>query len=269
MKVNRWACSISRILKNHKTLFRLCSTAFIFTPNCMSKKFQHITSLFKGDFVSNPARIAKKLKGIKAFLFDWDGVFNDGEKKENGSSSFSEVDAMGTNLIRFNYYLQHQQVPVVAVVTGEKNEFAFRLSEREHFQAVYFKIKNKISALEHLCVKYNLQPAEVAFFFDDVLDLSIPPVSGLRMMIGRSSNPLLINYVTEKKMADYITANDGGRHGVREAIELLIGLTGLYNETLDHRVQYDEVYRKYIGERDQPIPEFFTADSSGKIIKHS
>jgi 3-deoxy-D-manno-octulosonate 8-phosphate phosphatase (KDO 8-P phosphatase) len=235
----------------------------------MTEKIQHTVSLFKGNFISDPASIFQKLKGIKAFLFDWDGVFNDGEKKENGSSSFSEVDAMGTNLLRFNYFMQHQDVPVVAIVTGEKNDFAFRLSEREHFHAVYFKIKNKIAALGHLCNSYQLQPGEVAFFFDDVLDLSIPPVAGLRMMIGRTSNPLLLNYVAENKLADYITANDGGRHGVREAIELLIGLTGLYNETLDHRIQYDEVYRSYIALRDKPSPGFFTADLSGKIIHHS
>jgi 3-deoxy-D-manno-octulosonate 8-phosphate phosphatase (KDO 8-P phosphatase) len=235
----------------------------------MTEKFQHITSLFKGNFISDPLTIAQKLKGIKAFLFDWDGVFNNGEKKENGSSSFNEIDAMGTNLLRFNHYLLHKQVPVVTVVTGEKNDFAFHLSEREHFHAVYFKIKNKISALKHFCTQYKLQPGEVAFFFDDVLDLSIPPVAGLRLMIGRPSNPLLLHYVAEKKMADYISVNDGGRHGVREVIELLMGLTGLYNETLDHRIQFGQIYQEYLAQRDKPNPEFFTADSSGIIIKQS
>jgi hypothetical protein len=48
-----------------------------------------------------------------------------------------------------------------------------------------------------------------------------------------------------------------------------MGLTGLYNETLDHRIQFGQLYQEYLAQRDKPNPEFFTTDSSGIIIKQS
>jgi 3-deoxy-D-manno-octulosonate 8-phosphate phosphatase (KDO 8-P phosphatase) len=37
-----------------------------------------------GSFLTPPQEIGHRLKSIKAYLFDWDGVFNNGEKAENG-----------------------------------------------------------------------------------------------------------------------------------------------------------------------------------------
>jgi 3-deoxy-D-manno-octulosonate 8-phosphate phosphatase (KDO 8-P phosphatase) len=59
-----------------------------------------------GIFVHPLQTLIKKFKGIKAFVFDWDGVFNNAQKNENKSSTFNEADSMGTNLIRYDYYSQ-------------------------------------------------------------------------------------------------------------------------------------------------------------------
>jgi len=37
-----------------------------------------------GRFISEPELISAKLKTIKAFIFDWDGVFNNGQKSAEG-----------------------------------------------------------------------------------------------------------------------------------------------------------------------------------------
>ena len=95
------------------------------------------------EFVSSADEIAQKFSAIKAFVFDWDGVFNNGEKNGGGSSSFNEIDSMGTNLLRFSHYLKNKQLPHTAIISGEKNESAFFFAKREHFGASYFKIANK------------------------------------------------------------------------------------------------------------------------------
>ena len=59
------------------------------------------------EFLLPQYKIAEKLQNIKAFVFDWDGVFNKGEKNATISSSFNEVDSMGTNLLRFSYFLKN------------------------------------------------------------------------------------------------------------------------------------------------------------------
>ncbi|MBN8667433.1 MAG: hypothetical protein J0M30_08005 [Chitinophagales bacterium] len=206
---------------------------------------------FAGTFVTSREQLTQKLSGIKAFVFDWDGVFNDGQKDISGSSTFSEVDAMGTNLLRFNHFLTHQQLPVTAVISGEKNEISFSFARREHFHAVYFGIKHKIQALEHFCAQHKLQASEIAFIFDDVLDFSIAEVAGLRIMIGRSSTLLLQEFAKKNNLVDYITGSDGGAHGLRESAELLMGLSGNYSDTIEHRMRSSELYKTYLSSRNE------------------
>ncbi|MBS1934690.1 MAG: phosphatase, partial [Bacteroidetes bacterium] len=199
---------------------------------------------------------------IKAFVFDWDGVFNNGIKDDNGSSAFSEIDAMGTNLLRFNHYLCHGRTPVVAVISGEKNKAAFTLAKREHFNAVYYKFVHKIAALDHLCNQHKLQYDEIAFVFDDVLDFSVANICGLRLMISRECNPLLLQFAEKNKLADYLTFADGNNHAVREIVELLTGISGKYDETISQRMKFSETYRHYLQLRNEPEPSFYTINNS-------
>ena len=224
----------------------------------MSTESRKIADLFKGKFLASPSQIAQKLPAIKAFVFDWDGVFNDGQKDQDGSSSFSEIDAMGTNLLRFNHYLRTGIPPRVAVFSGEQNKAAFRLAGREHFDAVYYKMSDKIRALHHFCRRHELEPSEVAFFFDDVLDFSLAALCGLRIMVSRDCNPLLRDFAENRRLADYITFADGGNHAVRESVELLTGLSGKYSETIEHRMHYAPLYQQYLALRNRPKPLFYT-----------
>ena len=225
-------------------------------------KLNEIEGKFKGSFQVAPQVLQEKLSKIKAFVFDWDGVFNNGMKDEHGSSPFSEVDSMGVNMLRFNHYLHTEHTPVTAIISGERNRASFTFSVREHFNSVYYKVADKKHALEHVCRTHNLQPFEIAFFFDDVLDLGFAEQCGLRIMVGRPSNPFLIEYAQEKGLADYITAADGGHHAVREATELLMGIRGLYDETIQHRSNFTGKYKDYLQIRNMPDPTFYTAVNS-------
>ena len=202
--------------------------------------------------------IAQKFNSIKAFIFDWDGVFNTGEKIGGGSSSFNEIDSMGTNLLRFSYYLKNKQLPHKAVISGEKNESAFFFAQREHFSASYFKIANKKWALDHLCNIYGIKPYEICYFFDDVLDLSIAKEAGLRILISRKATNLFTNYTKQHNLVDYITANESGNFAVREACEMLMGATNTFDEVISRRMDYDDVYKQYIIVRNMPNTHFYT-----------
>ena len=217
------------------------------------------------EFVTPIDVISKKLNDIKAFIFDWDGVFNKGEKFGNGSSSFTEIDSMGTNLLRFSYYLKNKELAPTAIISGEKNDSAFFFSQREHFNASYFKIAHKKWALEHFCTIYNIQPHQVCYFFDDVLDLDIAQKVGLRILVPRKASILFTNYAKQHNLTDYITAGQSGNFAVREACEMLMGLNDTFDETITHRMHYDEVYQKYIQARNI-IPTHFYAYNNYQII---
>jgi len=224
----------------------------------MTKDANWIKEHFKGSFISSVDTIQSKLKNIKAFVFDWDGVFNNGIKDNEGTSPFNEVDAMGTNMLRFNYYLQTGRNPIVAIISGEQNKAAKTLGKREHFHAVYSGIKFKVDALQHLSRIFGIKPEEIAFVFDDVLDLSVAKICGLRIMVGRQANPLLIDFAVQRNMVDYLTACSGHEHAVRETAELITGLSGHYNETLEHRMDFSNTYQRYLKDRNITETAFYT-----------
>ncbi len=223
---------------------------------------QNIEISFKnqgGEFISSLSYIKEKLNNIKAFIFDWDGVFNSGTKGENISSSYTEADSMGTNLLRFGYWLKNNKsLPVVAIITGENNHSAKKLAVREHFHHIYFKIPNKALAFEHLLKEFNLKADEVAFCFDDVLDFPIAKQCGLKFMIRRDASPLFKQYAVEHKLCDYISAQQGGNHAVREISELILGLYENIEQVISERTDFSTLYTTYLQERNKPETKMFS-----------
>ena len=161
----------------------------------MSLEANQISELFKGNFFNGFFVDPAKIFQCQSFLFLTGTVCSMTGIKTKAAPVFSEVDSMGTNLLRFNYYLRMKQVPVVAIVSGEKNTAAFKFAAREHFDAVYYKMADKIQAFEHLCNRYSLDAAEIVWVFDDVPDLSFARKAGLRIMVSRTADPLLPIFV--------------------------------------------------------------------------
>jgi 3-deoxy-D-manno-octulosonate 8-phosphate phosphatase (KDO 8-P phosphatase) len=207
-------------------------------------------------FVAEPDELAKKAAGIKAVLFDWDGVFNNGFKDINGGSPFSEVDSMGVNLLRFALWLKQDRLPVAGIITGQHNPFAEKFAEREKLHAVHMGFTHKPEAFDSFLEAHDLKAEEVAFFFDDVLDLPVAARCGLRVLIGRKASAWFTHYAV-KEHVDIVTANDGGHHGLREACELLMEMLGQGEAVLDHRVAYDATYQRYLTDRQAVNPEVF------------
>jgi len=221
-----------------------------------------------GEFQIDYSDFLLKLNKIKAILFDWDGVFNAGVKIDQTGSSFSEVDSMGTNLMRFGFWLKYHQLPVCGIITGESNTVAFYLAQREYFQSVYSKFKNKAEAFHHLLQQYNLQPDEVAYVYDDVLDLSIARECGLRFLVRRAASPLLNGYIKANGLCDYITKNSGHDHAVREICELILGSLEVFDKVVEERMAFSELYTCYLTERQKIIPHFFTFKDN-QIVQNS
>jgi len=161
---------------------------------------------------------------------------------------------MGTNLMRFAHWLTNdQQLPYTGIITGANNETARSLAKREHFHFVYSGYKDKTVALTAFLDNSGLKAEEVAFFFDDVLDLSVAQQCGLGILINRAASPLFQNFVKTEAWCDYITAHDGAHFGVREVTELLIALMGVYDQVIHKRMAFEGDYANYLAER-QAVP---------------
>lgn len=201
-----------------------------------------------------PEVLQSRARGIKAVLFDWDGVFNDGWKDLDGGSPFSEVGSMGVNMLRFALWLRNKANPPAAVLTGQVNPIAGKFVQRERFQAMYMGYINKPDAFADFLRVNALQPREVAFFFDDAIDLAVARQCGLRILIGRRGGERFTDHVVQRGDADLVTACSGGENGLREACEAVIGLLGNFAEVFDHRAAYSETYQHYLRERNTTVP---------------
>ncbi|MCG8339690.1 MAG: phosphatase [Cytophagales bacterium] len=232
------------------------------------KKFDLLRALYGnegGEFILPATSLANKLASIKAYLFDWDGVFNGGVKGLNTHSTFSEIDVMGSNLLRLSHWLENNLLPLVAIITGEANKTARWLGEREHFDVVYWSIKNKKVALDHFCAQWDVQPQEIAFVFDDVLDLPLAQAVGLRFMVSNKANPLFKTYVRKKQLADYITGQPGNGYALREVTELMIGLRANYDTTLEERIGYTHRYQEYLTVKNKRTTACYTYENEAII----
>lgn len=189
--------------------------------------------------------LKERLEQVRLLLFDWDGVFNSGQKVDGKSSSFSEVDSMGTNLLRYSLYKQTGELPKSFILSGASNPLAKEFAEREHFDGVYLNFKNKVEAIDQILANVGVQAHEVAFFFDDILDLGVAAKSGFRVFLGKEHSPSLKAYVYDNELVDYSTARKGGDNGLREACDFMMASLENYDECVKDRLSFSESYQQY------------------------
>lgn len=199
--------------------------------------------------------LLERLARIKAVLFDWDGVFNNGFKDAEGGSPFSEVGSMGVNLLRFALWLRNGSLPKAGIITGQHNPYAERFAQRERLHGVYMGFTNKPEAFDAFLKQHGLEANEVAFFFDDVLDLPVAERCGLRIMIGSPVTAWLVEQAIARGAVDLVTANSGGDNGLREATDAVIALLGSGAAVIEHRVTFSATYQEYLAQRQGAVTE--------------
>lgn len=161
-----------------------------------------------------------KLKNIKAFVFDVDGVFTDGSVYLMPDGSMCRVmnvlDGYAVVKARKHNY-------PICVITGGDDPMVRNRINYLGITDYYAKIGNKLEKFEEFKTKYNLQNEEILTMGDDVPDISMMKISGI------SSCPE--NSVAEVKlMSDYISPIPGGKGAVRDVIEQVMKVQGKWLE---------------------------------------
>ncbi len=200
-----------------------------------------------GCFVTAAADIAAALADCSGVVFDWDGVFNAGRKGEATHSDFSEADSMGTNMLRYGLWRSSGELPYAAIISGENNPTALRFAEREHFNAVFTGIRDKREVIEKIAAEQGVSAGTLVCVFDDINDLGMAGMCGVRVMVRRDASPMLADYAARHGICDYITGS--ADYAVREACELLLGLMGAFDDVVSSRVAVDDDYQRYFAGR--------------------
>ncbi|MCH8334480.1 MAG: phosphatase [Proteobacteria bacterium] len=210
-----------------------------------------------GDFVTPVEDLKKKVAVCRAVVFDWDGVFNAGRKGHTSSSGFSEADSMGMNMLRYGLWRRLGELPYAAIISGEDNESAIAFARREHLTAAYTGIRDKRQVIAHLCDNHKLQPGQIACVFDDINDLSMAKVCGLRFRVRRQASPMFADFADRREFCDYVTGANSGSYAVREVCELLLGLMDSYTDVVESRIACDDAYEEYFGARQSVITDCY------------
>ncbi len=219
-----------------------------------------------GKFIIPPHKLCDNLHNVKAILFDWDGVFNSGEKGEI-PSTFSEVDSMGINMLRFGFHMILGRLPYTAIVTGETNQTAFTWAKREHLNNVFYQVKHKSELLNELKRTQNIEPDQIMFVFDDILDLSLAKEVGARFLVNRKANPLFNAFCIKNKLCDYLTYSSGNRNAIREISEVTLDAIGKFDNTLSERIAFNGIYKKFIAERNSIETQFMKSEKGAFMEK--
>ncbi len=165
-----------------------------------------------------PPNVARQAEQIKLVLFDVDGVLTDGRLfvDNNGEEykAFNSRDGHGMKMLQRNGV-------AIGIITGRTSRIVEHRTRELGIQHVRQGCQEKLPAYEQLIQELALQPGQVAFVGDDLVDLPIMLRVGLAVAVQDA-------HALVKKHAHWITPNDGGRGAARDLCELIMLAQGTH-----------------------------------------
>ncbi len=159
---------------------------------------------------------------LKMLVLDVDGVMTDGSIYITDSGeeikAFNSKDGHGIKL------LMRAGVDV-AIITGRNSE---ALKHRIRDLGITHMIqgsKDKIKAMDDLITRTGIQPSQMAYMGDDVVDL--PPMRLCSLSFAPADAMDMV-----KQAADHVTLRSGGKGAVREAVEIILKKIGKFDEVM-------------------------------------
>lgn len=174
------------------------------------------------------ADLEERARRVRLLVLDVDGVMTDGgiTVADDGSETktFYVRDGHGIKL------LQRAGIEV-AIISGRRSATVDRRAAELGISLVHQGALDKAAAFEAIVAARGLDPAEVAYLGDDVVDLPVLRRVGLAMAVGDCVAELA-------PYMHYTTRCAGGRGAVREVAEVLLKAQG----------RWGDAFRRYIGE---------------------
>jgi 3-deoxy-D-manno-octulosonate 8-phosphate phosphatase (KDO 8-P phosphatase) len=174
-----------------------------------------------------PEAVRQRAQGIRAAIFDVDGVLTDGTLyiSEAGETlkAFHALDGHGLKMLP-----QAGILPMV--ITGRDSPAVRRRLKDLGITHAVFGAHDKLAAATPLLEQLGLPWELVAVMGDDWPDLPLLARAGLAVAPANA-------HAEVKAMADHITAVPGGLGAARECCDLLLWATGHYERLLHGHLQ--------------------------------
>lgn len=163
----------------------------------------------------------EQLHQVKAFLFDVDGVFSNGNvyltpegemlRTMNTKDGFAVVQAVKSGFL-------------IGIITGGYSESVRKRFNDLGVTDVYIKSPNKYNDYLDFSKKYNLTPEQIMYMGDDLPDYKVMSNIGLPVCPADAVEEI-------KSISVYISDKDGGNGCVRDVIEQVMRAQGKWNKT--------------------------------------
>lgn len=167
---------------------------------------KHYQSLVNGHL------LMKKLPFLKLVIFDVDGVLTDGGLLYTGEGEtikrFNVKDGVAMKL------LPKWGIEVAVITAKDSAPVRKRVSELGIANA-YFGCSNKGAAFDELMAKLDLEPEQVAYVGDDVIDLQVMPKVGISICPADA-------HVLLQRHCDIVLTRSGGQGVAREVADLVL-----------------------------------------------
>ncbi|BDM63165.1 3-deoxy-D-manno-octulosonate 8-phosphate phosphatase [Shewanella sp. NFH-SH190041] len=158
------------------------------------------------------ADVWHKASKIKLLICDVDGVFSDGRIYLSNSGeelkAFHTRDGYGIRSLLSTGFN-------IAIITGRQSQLVENRMTALGVSEIFQGVDDKLQPFTALLTKYNLQPEEVAYIGDDIVDLPVMRNVGLAVCVA-DGHPAV------KQHAHLVTYTNGGFGAVRELADLLL-----------------------------------------------
>lgn len=166
----------------------------------------------------------EKLKDITTFIFDFDGVLSDGK-----IWVLPDGQQIRCTNVKDGYAMQYalRKGYNVAIISGGEGE-----SMRLRYQTfkgidIFLGVKDKAKKLNEYCQTKQIDPTTIAYMGDDIPDLEIISLCGLKCCPADASEEI-------KSIAHYISFCNGGQGAARDIIEQTLKLQNRWLEADAH-----------------------------------
>lgn len=157
-----------------------------------------------------------RLKDIKAFVLDIDGVLTDGTV---------HVTETGEQLRRFHVrdgYAMQRAVKndyLICVISGGKSASVMVRLKGLGITEIYLGVDRKLEVYNDFIKRHGLMPSQVMYMGDDIPDIPVMRQAGLAVCPADAVPEV-------KEVSSYISVKDGGAGCVRDVIEKVLKIQG-------------------------------------------
>lgn len=163
----------------------------------------------------------QKLKHIRTFIFDVDGVLTNGTVlvTENGEQlrQFNIKDGYALQLAIKKGYK-------IVVISGAKSQGVQKRLLGLGISDIYLGVSDKINVFNNYQQEHQLDASQMVYVGDDIPDLQVMRLAGLAVCPKDAVDEI-------KEISHYISQKNGGEGVARDIIEKVMKIQGKWNDT--------------------------------------